>query len=168
MYNKYRAGGYVKLAKLWERSAQEAIQYHNDYYHAKYAGDENIELADVYIDITGQKEIRKRPEMIRLLSDCRKGKIDLIATQTKAYLAANNREFFYLLHMIFHMNHEIHIITEDRNYHINTVENPEGQREALIRMVSDYVQIDPVDYYRWKTQINDAIDKIDKDDDYAG
>ena len=168
MSEKYKAGGYVKLAKLWERSAQDAIQYHNDYYQSKFEGDEIIELAYVYIDITGQKEIRKRPEMIRLLSDCRKGKIDLIATHTKAYLAANNRELYYLLHMIFHMDHEIHIVTEDRNYHINTIENPEGQKEALKRMVSDYVRIYPEDYAKWKTQICEAMDKIDKDDDYAG
>lgn len=34
----YHVAGYVKLAKLWERSAESAINYHNHYYSEKYAG----------------------------------------------------------------------------------------------------------------------------------
>ena len=61
--------GYVKLAKLWEKNRDKAVEYHHKYYKDKYADDDSVELYDVYIDITGQKNIRKRPEMIRLLKD---------------------------------------------------------------------------------------------------
>ena len=32
MNENYRVGGYVKLAKLWERKREEAIQLHEEYY----------------------------------------------------------------------------------------------------------------------------------------
>lgn len=152
--------GYVKLAKLWERTGEDAIRYHNEYFETKYEDDPNMEVVDVYVDITGKKEIRKRHEMIRLLHDCTTGKIDCISTQTKAYLAANNREFFYLLHFLFELEHEIEIVTEDRNYHINTIKNPEHQKESLRSMVADYVKLDPADYSDWRMQIYKEINKI--------
>ncbi len=32
MDRKYKVGGYVKLAKLWERSKDAAVAYHSSYY----------------------------------------------------------------------------------------------------------------------------------------
>ena len=32
MNRKYKVGGYVKLAKLWERSKDAAVAYHSSYY----------------------------------------------------------------------------------------------------------------------------------------
>ena len=40
MDRKYKVGGYVKLAKLWERSKDAAVAYHSSYYtvHSGVAG----------------------------------------------------------------------------------------------------------------------------------
>lgn len=76
-------------------------------------------LKDVYVDITGQKEISRRPEMLRLLRECLGGEVDCIAAQTKGYLAANTKEFCYLIRLLFDSNHRIDIITEDNMYHID-------------------------------------------------
>ena len=57
---RYRVAGYVKLAKLWERSRDTAIPYHHQYYEKKFEGHPDFELVDVYIDITGRKEIKNR------------------------------------------------------------------------------------------------------------
>ena len=155
---RYRVAGYVKLAKLWERSRESAIPYHHQYYEDKFGRDPNFELVDVYIDITGQKEIRRRPEMLRLLRDCRDGKIDCIATQTKAYLAANTGEFCSLLRYLFDMANPIHIITEDEQYNINTILNEELQREELQRMAKIYTEINPDEYRKWLEHIAVGID----------
>ena len=32
MDRKYKVGGYVKLAKLWERAKDAAVAYHSSYY----------------------------------------------------------------------------------------------------------------------------------------
>ena len=36
MERKYKVGGYVKLAKLWERSKDAAVAYHSSYYAEKF------------------------------------------------------------------------------------------------------------------------------------
>ena len=57
MNRKYKVGGYVKLAKLWERSKDAAVAYHSSYYAEKFRDDADKRLVGVYIDITGNKEI---------------------------------------------------------------------------------------------------------------
>ena len=66
MDHRYKVGGYVKLAKLWERSKDAAVAYHSSYYAEKFKTDSDKKLVGVYIDITGNKEIYKRPEMVHL------------------------------------------------------------------------------------------------------
>ena len=77
-----RAAGYVKLAKLWERSKASAMVYHRHYFQEVFADTPDFALQDVYIDITGYKETYKRIEMLRLMRDCTLGKVDCIVPQT--------------------------------------------------------------------------------------
>ena len=93
MDHRHKVGGYVKLAKLWERSKDAAVAYHSSYYAEKFRDDADKKLVGVYIDITGNKEIYKRPEMVHLLKDCKNGAVNLIFSQTRAYLAANTENW---------------------------------------------------------------------------
>lgn len=58
MDHRHKVGGYVKLAKLWERSKDAAVAYHSSYYAEKFRDDADKKLVGVYIDITGNKEIQ--------------------------------------------------------------------------------------------------------------
>ncbi len=159
----YMTAGYVKLAKLWERSKDAALLYHREYYERKYAKSGKFHLYDIYIDITGQKEIHRRPEMLRLLRDCALGKIDCIATQTRGYLAANTKEFCYLVKFLFDAEQKVDLITEDESYHIDTTLNKDRQREALLKMACDYINLNPPDYQTWCNQILSGMDKLPRD-----
>ena len=64
MDRKYKVGGYVKLAKLWERSKDAAVAYHSSYYAEKFRDDADKRLVGVYIDITGNKEISTTGDLI--------------------------------------------------------------------------------------------------------
>lgn len=158
--SEYRIAGYVKLAKLWERSRDEAISFHVDYYKSKFENNSEMTLQGVYIDITGNKETWKRPNMVRLLRDCATNKIDCIATQTKAYLAANTEEFFFVLFFLFSLPNRIDIITEDADYNINTIENKESQREALFAAAQKYISVEPARYQEWLKAINDKMESL--------
>jgi len=149
----YRVAGYAKLAKLWERVGEQAVSYHVSYYTRKYKENTRMQLAGVYVDITGQKEICRRPEMLRLLRDCTEGRVDCIASQTKGYLAANSGELCYLLKYLFDLPSRIEIVTEDDNYQIDTVRDAENQRQALKKMVEDYVLLDSAAYEKWKDKV---------------
>ena len=152
-----RVAGYVKLAKLWERNAPKAIEYQNDYYSLKFSDTSKYRLVGVLIDITGKKEIYNRPEMLRLLHECEKGNIDVIAAQTRGYLAANTKEFCYLIHFLATLDKKIEIVTEDDNYNINTARNIDQQKEALQKMACDYIALNPQDYLDWYSEVKNAI-----------
>ena len=47
MDRKYKVGGYVKLAKLWERSKDVAVAYHSSYYAERFRAVSYTHL-DVY------------------------------------------------------------------------------------------------------------------------
>lgn len=155
-----RVAAYVKLAKLWEKSRHDALAYQNQYYQMKFADNPNMQLVGVYVDITGKKEIRNRPEMLRLLRDCTSGKIDCIATQTQAYLAANSKEFFYLMKFVLELSPPIEIITEDSNYSFNTITDMDHQREALLNTANKYVGLSPSTYEMWKSSIEEGMKKL--------
>lgn len=155
MSEKIRVAGYVKLAKLWEKRREQAVAYHNSYYESKFARSTKFQLVGVYIDITGNKQTAKRPEMVRLLGDCSSGKVQCIATQTKAYLAANMGDFCYLVKLLSEINGGIDLITEDTDYQIDTVTDFDGQKKALVGMADEYIRLNPDDYRLWKTAVTE-------------
>ena len=108
----------MKLAKLWERSKDAAVAYHSSYYAEKFRDDADKKLVGVYIDITGNKEIYKRPEMVHLLKDCKNGSINLIFSQTRAYFAANTCDFCFLLKYLFDLPMRVDIVTDDDDQRI--------------------------------------------------
>ena len=161
MGERYRVGGYVKLAKLWERKREEAIQLHEKYYKEMFRETPNMELVDVYIDITGNKNIWKRPGMLQLIKDCQKKKINCVATQTKAYLAANTEDFFFVIYFLFTMPSRIDLVTEDADYNINTIINAEQQREELLAAAKKYISVEPARYLEWVNKVEDKLSMME-------
>ncbi|MBQ7644089.1 MAG: hypothetical protein IJS84_03595 [Spirochaetales bacterium] len=161
----YKVGAYVKLAKLWERKRDSAIRLHNEYYREKYRSDNQMSLYGVYVDITGNKEIWKRPQMIQLLMECRSGHVNCIATQTKAYLAANTEDLFFLLHYLFTLPKRIEIVTEDPQFNINTIEDEESQRESLSTAASKYTKVESYRYVSWLNEISVAMKAMEARND---
>lgn len=74
MDRKYKVGGYVKLAKLWERSKDAAVAYHSSYYAEKFRDDADKRLVGVYIDITGNTGEMKKKQM-KFFPDAYKNRI---------------------------------------------------------------------------------------------
>lgn len=161
--NKYRIGGYVKRAKLNLRNEKDIRAFHRGIFEKRFGGLSDSELVDVYIDITGYKEISKRPEMLRLMRDCAEGKVNLIFSETKGYLAANTKEFCYWLHFIFNLDDHVDIITDDEQFNINTILNEDHQREALIKMAEDYIYLNPPDHQKWLNSVLTAIANLGED-----
>ena len=161
MNENYRVGGYVKLAKLWEKKREESIQLHEEYYKEMFKERADMELVDVYIDITGNKNIWKRPGMLQLIKDCKSKQVNCIATQTKAYLAANTEDFFFLIYYLFTMPNRIDLITEDADYNINTIINAEHQREELLAAAKKYISVEPARYVEWVNKISDKLSMME-------
>ena len=158
--SKLRAAGYVKLAKLWEKSKDKVIEVSCRYFVERYANDENMSIQGIYIDITGNKNIYRRPEMVHLLRDCSMGQIDVICVQTRAYLAANTEELFFLLNYLFELEHRVDIKTDDNDRRIDTLLDSENQRTVLHNTSVQYVNIKKHEYEMWLNKLKKAMDKI--------
>ena len=52
------------------------------------------------------------------------------------------------------------IVTEDADYHIDTLTNRENVRETLKEMAADYVILSNERYDKWHTQLIAAIEKV--------
>jgi len=154
-----RVAGYTKLAKLWERDRDEALKIQQEYYTEKFGNDSDFELVGVYVDITGNQHIYQRPEMIRLLKDCMLGKVDVMYAQTRGYLAANTREFCFLIKFLFDLKRHIDIVTEDDNFNINTGVDVENQRRELYSMAENFIKCEPEEYKKWLMAVSEAITK---------
>jgi len=174
--DKIKVAGYVKLAKWWDKQKDRAIPYHEEYYRKMFDGSEVFELVGVYIDITGNKDIYKRTEMIRLIRDCVDGKVDCIATLTKGYLARNMQDFSYLFkYLMDARDGHIDFITEDENdkedhtgFYIDTIKNVDDQKGALREMVEQFASLYPKDYQEWKGKVDRAIDNLQEGREHNG
>ena len=160
MSKQYSVAGYVKLAKLWERNREEAVELHYAYFEERCRTEADTKLVDVYIDITGNKHLYKRKEMVRLLRDCQHGKIDLIWSQTRAYLAPNSEEMCFLMKYLFDMPFRIDILTDDNDRRMDTISNAENQRESLIKMAESYVNLETKEYESWCNNITKAMKEL--------
>ena len=162
MDRKYKVGGYVKLAKLWERSKDAAVAYHSSYHAEKFRDDADKRLVGVYIDITGNKEIYKRPEMVHLLKDCKNGSVNLIFSQTRAYLAANTCDFCFLLKYLFDLPMRVDIVTDDDDQRIDTILDVDNQRQSLKDLAEKYTSIRRKDYLEWRIRLEHEMTKVEE------
>lgn len=168
---KIKVAGYTKLAKWWERHRETAVPYHEQYYRDMLGDSDVFEYVGAYVDITGNKEIYKRKEMLRLITDCIDGKVDCIMAMTKGYLAANMRDFSYLFKYLGDARDwQIDFMTQDENdasdtsgFYIDTIKNEENQKEALRDMVEQFVSLYPEKYEEWKVKLEKAMQKLDKE-----
>lgn len=111
----------------------------------------------MYIDITGNKHVYKREQMVALLKSCMDQEIDVIITPSRAYLAPNSQEFCYLLKFLFDLPRPIDIVSDDDDYRIDTILNVENQKENLWAMAEKFIQLDPAEYEDWKKQLHAAM-----------
>ena len=173
---RIKVAGYVKLAKLWEKRKKDALPYHEQYYREMFKDSDIFEYVGVYVDITGNKEIFKRKEMLRLIRDVLAEKVDCIMAMTKGYLAANMRDFSYLFKYLMDARQgHIDFMTEDENdkedtsgFYIDTIKNEDDQKEALKEMVEQLVSLYPQEYEEWKSKLEAAIDKLRDGSDENG
>ena len=106
--------------------------------------------------------IYKRPEMVHLLKDCKKGAVNLIFSQTRAYLAANTCDFCFLLKYLFDLPMRVDIVTDDDDQRIDTILDVENQRQNLKELAEKYTSIRRKDYLEWRIRLKDEMTKAEE------
>ena len=89
---KLRVAAYARVSSNSE-DQKHSFAAQNAYYSKLITGNPDWELADIYADqgITGTS-IDKRDDFLRMMEDCRKGRIDRILVKSSSRFARNTKE----------------------------------------------------------------------------
>ena len=138
---KLRVAAYCRVST--DKDAQaESLEAQVSHYEQAIAKNPEWELAEIYYDegITGTKK-EVRPELMRLLSDCENGKIDVIITKSISRLARNTADCLEMVRRLKALS--IPVIFESENINTSSMESElllsilSGMAEAEARSTSD-------------------------------
>ena len=89
---KLRVAAYARVSSNSEDQAH-SFAAQNAYFSKLIAGNPNWELADIYADkgVTGTS-IDKREDFLRMMEDCRKGRVDRILVKSISRFGRNTKE----------------------------------------------------------------------------
>ena len=100
--------------------------------------------------------------MVHLLKDCKNGSVNLIFSQTRAYLAANTCNFCFLLQYLFDMPMRVDVVTDDDDQRIDTILNVDNQRQSLKELAEKYTSIRRKDYLEWRIRLEHEMTKAEE------
>jgi len=69
-----------------------SYEMQKQYFTHHFANSQTEELTEVYADIGSGTSTSNRPEFLRMLDDCRRGKIDRIVTKSLSRFARNTKD----------------------------------------------------------------------------
>lgn len=130
---KIRVASYSRVSSVLE-SQKSSIENQETHFEEQIRSNSEWEFAGSYVDegITGTKA-DVRPELQRLLEECKLGKIDLILTKSISRFARNTKE---CLEMVRELNSlGVHIWFERENIHTDSMES-----EFMLSLLSSFAE----------------------------
>ena len=134
---KLRVAAYCRVSTDSDEqlvSLDTQIKHYESYIHAN----PQWEFAGIYYDegITGTKK-EKRPELLRMISDCKDRKIDLIVTKSISRFARNTTDCLELVRKLIDLN--IFIYFEKENINTESMES-----ELMLSILSGLAESESV------------------------
>ena len=93
---KVKAAGYARVSTAHE-DQQSSITIQRQHFLSQAAGHTDWQFVGIYCDIVSGTKKEKRPELQRLLADCRNGRVNLVLTKSISRFARNTTD---LLEMV--------------------------------------------------------------------
>src|SRR5690625_3949254 len=130
---KQKVAAYIRVSTSNEEQLI-SLEAQRRHYKTLIENNDEWQLVDIYSDegITGTKKDR-RPELLRLISDCEKGKIDLILTKSISRFARNTIDCLELVRKLMDLG--VHIYFEKEN--INTMD---AKGEIMLTIMASLAQ----------------------------
>lgn len=131
--SKEKVAAYIRVSTSNEEQLI-SLEAQRRHYKTLIEKNDEWQLVDIYSDegITGTKKDR-RPELLRLISDCEKGKIDFILTKSISRFARSTIDCLELVRKLMDLG--VHIYFEKEN--INTLDST---GEVLITIMASLAQ----------------------------
>lgn len=88
---KLRVGAYCRVSTEKKEQENSYVSQVN-YFKRQYKYSENEELVGIYADMSSGTTVSGRTEFVRMLEDCRRGKLDRIVTKSLSRFSRNTRD----------------------------------------------------------------------------
>ena len=130
---KLRVAAYTRVSSN-SKDQEHSFAAQNAYYSKLITDNPDWELADIYADqgITGTS-IDKRDDFLRMMEDCRKGRIDRILVKSSSRFARNTKESLAAVRELKSLN--ISVYFEEQN-----IDTAQVSGEVLIAMFAALAQ----------------------------
>ena len=134
---KQKVAAYIRVSTSTEEQLI-SLEAQRRHYKTLIENNDEWQLVDIYSDegITGTKKDR-RPELLRLISDCEKGKIDFILTKSISRFARNTIDCLELVRKLMDLG--VHIYFEKENINTNSMES-----ELMLSILSSLAENESV------------------------
>ncbi|MHA3224630.1 recombinase family protein [Globicatella sulfidifaciens] len=134
---KQKVAAYIRVPTSNEEQLI-SLEAQRRHYKTLIEKNDEWQLVDIYSDegITGTKKDR-RPELLRLISDCEKGKIDFILTKSISRFARNTIDCLELVRKLMDLG--VHIYFEKENINTNSMES-----ELMLSILSSLAENEAV------------------------
>ncbi|HHU19535.1 MAG TPA: recombinase family protein, partial [Bacilli bacterium] len=134
---KQKVAAYIRVSTSNEEQLI-SLEAQRRHYKTLIENNDDWKLVDIYSDegITGTKKDR-RPELLRLISDCEKGKIDFILTKSISRFARNTIDCLELVRKLIDLG--VHIYFEKENINTNSMES-----ELMLSILSSLAENESV------------------------
>ena len=134
---KQKVAAYIRVSTSNEDQLI-SLEAQRRHYKTLIENNNEWQLVDIYSDegITGTKKER-RPELLRLISDCEKGEIDFILTKSISQFARNTIECLELVRKLMDLG--VHIYFEKENINTNSMES-----ELMLSILSSLAENESV------------------------
>ena len=134
---KQKVAAYIRVSTSNEDQLI-SLEAQRRHYKTLIENNDEWQLVDIYSDegITGTKKDR-RPELLRLISDCEKGKIDFILTKSISRFARNTIDCLELVRKLMDLG--VHIYFEKENINTNSMES-----ELMLSILSSLAENESV------------------------
>lgn len=134
---KQKVAAYIRVSTSNEEQLI-SLEAQRRHYKTLIEKNDEWQLVDIYSDegITGTKKDR-RPELLRLISDCEKGKIDFILTKSISRFARDTIDCLELVRKLMDLG--VHIYFEKENINTNSMES-----ELMLSILSSLAENESV------------------------
>ena len=112
--SKLRVAAYYRVSTNHEEQ-KSSLETQISYYEKLIAEHENWQLVKIYAECASGTQLKKRPEFMKMLKDCKHGKIDLILTKSISRFGRNTLDTLKTLYELFNSGVKGYFEKEDLN-----------------------------------------------------
>ncbi len=130
---KIRVAGYCRVSTGSEQQ-ETSIDAQRKHYESYIRSNPDWEFAGIYweAEVSGTKK-ENRPELMRLIADCREGRVDLILTKSISRFSRNTTDCLEMVRTLTGLG--VKILFEKENIHTGTMES-----ELLLTLFSSFAE----------------------------